>query len=90
VRTAGYCWTVRHKAEKYGKAALSKTVELVLFQKSAFDIDVSFPAGLVVKKLSDMVPALRAGHPGPAVMDAVPWKKFNFLSSIRNSLPSIP
>lgn len=45
--------TVRHKGEKYGKAALSKTVEFVLFRKSTFDIDVSFPAGLVVKKLRE-------------------------------------
>ncbi|MCO6490425.1 MAG: hypothetical protein J5I98_18565 [Phaeodactylibacter sp.] len=45
--------TVRHKGEKYGKAALSKTVEFVLFQKSAFDIDVSFPAGLLVKRLRE-------------------------------------
>ncbi|MCO6477124.1 MAG: hypothetical protein J5I94_10915 [Phaeodactylibacter sp.] len=45
--------TVRHKPEKYGRAALSKTVEFVLFRKSSFDIDVSFPAGLVVKKLRE-------------------------------------
>lgn len=45
--------TVRHKREKYGKAGLSKTVEYVLFQKSTFDIDVSFPAGLLVKRVRE-------------------------------------
>ena len=45
--------TIRHKSEKYGKAALSKTVEFVLYRRSSFDIDVSFPAGLVVKKLRE-------------------------------------
>ncbi|MCB0612900.1 MAG: hypothetical protein KDC75_06325 [Phaeodactylibacter sp.] len=45
--------TVRHKREKYGKAAMSKTVEIVLFRKSTFDIDVSFPAGLLVKRVRE-------------------------------------
>ncbi len=45
--------TIRHKPEKYGRNALSKTIEFVLHKKSTFDIDVSFPAGLVVKRLNE-------------------------------------
>jgi hypothetical protein len=45
--------TLRHKQEKYGKNALSKTVEFVLHRKSLFDIDVSFPAGLIIKRIEE-------------------------------------
>ena len=45
--------TIRHKPEKYGKNALSKSIEFVLHKSTTFDIDVSFPAGLVVKRLDE-------------------------------------
>lgn len=45
--------SIRQKPEKYGKNALSKTVEFVLHKKTTFDIDVSFPAGLVVKRFNE-------------------------------------
>jgi hypothetical protein len=42
--------TIRHDKEKHGDEALTKKIEIVLRKKSRFDIDVSFPAGLLVKK----------------------------------------
>jgi hypothetical protein len=45
--------TLRHKPEKYGKNAQSKTVEFVMHRKTLFDIDVSFPAGLIIKRIEE-------------------------------------
>ncbi len=44
---------VRHQPDKFGKGSLDRTVEFVLSERSSFDIDVSFPAGLVTKKFGE-------------------------------------
>ena len=44
--------TFRHRADKYGgNAGYSQRVELILQKHVSFDIDVSFPAGLLVKRV---------------------------------------
>ena len=44
--------TVHHTAAQYGEKGYSQTLELVLQRKFKFDIDVSFPAGLLTKQVS--------------------------------------
>lgn len=45
--------TVRHDRDKYGNNGFSRTAEFVLTETTTFDIDVSFPAGLVTKTLGE-------------------------------------
>lgn len=45
--------TISHSKEKYGNQGYSRTAEFVLAQRSNFDIDISFPAGLVIKRLGE-------------------------------------
>jgi hypothetical protein len=42
--------TVKHQASQYSEPGYSQTVELVLKRRYKFDIDVSFPAGLLTRK----------------------------------------
>jgi hypothetical protein len=42
--------TVKHQASQYGDPGYTQTVELVLKRRYKFDIDVSFPAGLLTRK----------------------------------------
>ncbi len=42
---------IRHKRERYGGEGYSQRIEIVRQKLVTFDIDVSFPAGLVIKKL---------------------------------------
>ncbi|RDC64461.1 hypothetical protein [Adhaeribacter pallidiroseus] len=42
--------TIRHDKDKYGDEGIVKKIDLVLRRRTKFDIDVSFPAGLLVKK----------------------------------------
>ncbi|WP_201978271.1 hypothetical protein [Hymenobacter rubidus] len=42
--------TVKHQASQYGETGYTQTVELVLKRRYKFDIDVSFPAGLLTRK----------------------------------------
>ncbi|MBJ6111681.1 hypothetical protein JAO73_21850 [Hymenobacter sp. BT523] len=42
--------TVKHQASQYGEPGYTQTVELVLKRRYKFDIDVSFPAGLLTRK----------------------------------------
>jgi hypothetical protein len=42
--------TVKHQASQYGETGYTQTVELVLKRSYKFDIDVSFPAGLLTRK----------------------------------------
>ena len=42
---------VRHRTDRYGGAGESQRIELVLQKHTTFDIDVSFPGGLIVKKV---------------------------------------
>jgi hypothetical protein len=42
--------TVKHQASQYGETGYTQTVELVLKRNYKFDIDVSFPAGLLTRK----------------------------------------
>lgn len=46
--------TIRHDEDSYDRGeGYSRSSEFVLFRKSSFDIDVSFPAGLLTKRISD-------------------------------------
>ena len=42
--------TVKHQASQYAEPGYTQTVELVLKRRYKFDIDVSFPAGLLTRK----------------------------------------
>lgn len=42
---------VKHKRDKYGQDGFTKKVVIVLQKLVTFDIDVSFPAGLIIKKV---------------------------------------
>ncbi|MDO7853277.1 hypothetical protein [Hymenobacter convexus] len=42
--------TVKHQASQYSETGYTQTVELVLKRTYKFDIDVSFPAGLLTRK----------------------------------------
>ncbi len=44
---------ISHQKDKYGGEGFSKTVEIILQKHYSFDIDVSFPAGLVFKKSTE-------------------------------------
>ena len=43
--------TIQHDPAVYGSNGFTKKIELVLRKYSTFDMDVSFPAGLVTKKV---------------------------------------
>lgn len=45
--------TIKHNASQYGEPGYSQVVDLVLSRRSSFDIDVSFPAGLLTRKQGD-------------------------------------
>ena len=45
--------TVKHQSSQYAEPGYAQTVELVLKRRSKFDIDVSFPAGLLTRKQGD-------------------------------------
>lgn len=47
--------TVHHIASQYGDKGYSQTLDLVLQRKVKFDIDISFPAGLLTKQLNSDV-----------------------------------
>jgi predicted metalloenzyme YecM len=42
---------IQHDRTKHGDQGFYKKAEIILRQKSSFDLDVSFPAGLVTKKI---------------------------------------
>jgi hypothetical protein len=44
--------TFKNPSDKYPQGAQEKTVEIVLQKHNDFDIDVSFPAGLLIKKMN--------------------------------------
>jgi hypothetical protein len=43
--------TIRHKRDKYATQGYTQKVEIYLQKLTTFDVDVSFPAGLVIKKV---------------------------------------
>ncbi len=43
--------TIRHKRDKYASQGFSQKIDIYLQRLSTFDVEVSFPAGLVVKKV---------------------------------------
>lgn len=45
--------TIKHKTDEYGGNGFSQKVEIILARYSNFDIDVSFPAGLLTKKIGN-------------------------------------
>ncbi|MDB5236531.1 MAG: hypothetical protein JWR44_3524 [Hymenobacter sp.] len=45
--------TVKHQPGQYAETGYTQTVELVLKRRYKFDIDVSFPAGLLTRKQGD-------------------------------------
>jgi hypothetical protein len=42
---------IRHKKDKYGGQGFTQKIEIFLQKSVLFDVDVSFPAGLVIKKV---------------------------------------
>ncbi|MEH0155029.1 hypothetical protein V6R21_12865 [Limibacter armeniacum] len=44
---------IKHKRDRYAESIYQKKVILYLSKKSSFDIDVSFPAGLLVKRFGE-------------------------------------
>ncbi|MBO3271025.1 hypothetical protein [Hymenobacter defluvii] len=44
--------TVQHVASQYGDKGYSQTLDLVLQRRVKFDIDISFPAGLLTKQIN--------------------------------------
>ncbi|MBC6609929.1 hypothetical protein H8B15_03280 [Hymenobacter sp. BT507] len=47
--------TVQHQASQYGDKGYTQTLDLVLQRKVKFDIDISFPAGLLTKQINSDV-----------------------------------
>ncbi|NRB50923.1 MAG: hypothetical protein HRU41_24855 [Saprospiraceae bacterium] len=45
--------TLEHDEQFFGKRGLRRNVEFVLFRSTTFDIDVSFPAGLITKRIGE-------------------------------------
>ncbi|MFZ5940337.1 MAG: hypothetical protein ACOYXB_07165 [Bacteroidota bacterium] len=45
--------TFRHENEKYESRGLEQTVEIIVQKQYRFDVDVSFPAGLIIKRFGD-------------------------------------
>ena len=45
--------TIKHNAGQYGEPGYTQLVDLVLSRRTSFDIDVSFPAGLLTKNQGD-------------------------------------
>jgi hypothetical protein len=45
--------TIKHQSQKYGEEIFTKRVKIILRSRVDFDVNVSFPAGLLVKKLED-------------------------------------
>jgi hypothetical protein len=45
--------TFKNQKDKYTKDLQSKTVEIILQKHYSFDVDVSFPAGLLIKKVNE-------------------------------------
>lgn len=45
--------TLEHDEQFFGKRGIRRNVEFVLFRSMTFDIDVSFPAGLITKRLGE-------------------------------------
>lgn len=43
--------TIRHKRDKYSSQGFSQKIDIYLQRLSTFDVEVSFPAGLVIKKV---------------------------------------
>lgn len=44
---------VKHREDKYGEDGMERTVEFIIHRPATFNIDVSFPAGLLVKRLQE-------------------------------------
>ena len=45
--------TIKHNAGQYGEPGYTQVVDLVLSRRTSFDIDVSFPAGLLTKNQNE-------------------------------------
>jgi hypothetical protein len=45
--------TIRHKKDRYGGDGYSQKILIVMQQRVTFDVDLSFPAGLLIKKIGD-------------------------------------
>lgn len=45
--------TFQHDERFFGEAGIRRNVEFVLFRSMTFDIDVSFPAGLITKRIGE-------------------------------------
>lgn len=67
--------TIRHKRERYGGEGYSQRIEIVRQKLVTFDIDVSFPAGLVIKKIGV------DGFPGLGGISLAMLAQFSFYDS---------
>ncbi len=45
--------TFKHENDKYESRGLEQTVEIIVQKQYRFDVDVSFPAGLIIKRFGD-------------------------------------
>jgi hypothetical protein len=45
--------TIKHKTDEYAGSGFTQKIEIILAKYTNFDIDVSFPAGLITKKIGD-------------------------------------
>ena len=66
---------VKHKKDKYSQEGFNKKVVIVLQKLITFDIDVSFPAGLIIKKVGV------DGFPGLGGISLAMLAQFSFYDS---------
>lgn len=75
--------TIRHKRERYGGEGFTQRIEIVRQKLVTFDIDLSFPAGLIIKKVGE------EGFPGLGGISLAMIAQFTFYDSekIRRAKP---
>lgn len=73
--------TIRHKADQYDETGYTQRIVLVLQRLVTFDVDVSFPAGLVVKRIGV------DGFPGLGGISLAMLAQFTFYDKERIQLP---
>lgn len=64
--------TIRHKRERYGGEGYTQRVEIVRQKLVTFDLDLSFPAGLIIKKVGE------EGFPGLGGISLAMIAQFTF------------
>lgn len=64
--------TIKHKKDRYGGEGYTQRIEIVLQKLVTFDVEVSFPAGLVIKKVGV------SGFPGLGGISLAMLAQFSF------------